>query len=98
MGPRMYWTPGTPLPDEYTEKLREGMSGLRHTHIVASAFFSGFGHAGILLSQWDSREWAVWRVDQYGNPKLFDVVADRSRAEGQALGLIEESFPPAQGD
>jgi len=76
MGPRTYWTPGTVLPEEYTDQLRESPTALKHHHIVTRAFFTGQGHAGVLISQYNAQEWAVWQVDVYGNPSLFSFNTD----------------------
>lgn len=78
MGPREYWTPGSILPEEYTDVLRQG--GLKHHHVVVSALFTGQGHAGRLLTQYQGTEWAVWTVDVYGTPKLHDMTGDEMHA------------------
>lgn len=98
MGPRTYWTPGMVLPESATDQLRETPTALKHHHIVSRAFFAGQGHTGVLVSQWNGREWAVWRVDVYGNPVLFDVAPDQSAVEPMFLSLTKEYFPPQSGD
>lgn len=81
-----YWTPGRVLPENVTAGMREHPTGLRHHHIVVSAVFTGQGHQGLILTQYQTQEWVIWTADVYG--ALSPIVISDVKREGP--GTVEE--------
>lgn len=82
-GPRRFYEPSRMLR---TDK------GLCHS-IVVKVMYTGHGHAGVVLSQYNSSRY-VWMSDTYGNMKITMITTDPAAALNAFRARVMEALAP----